>query len=174
MIIAAKWNEPAKDALDRLVLGSVDMDSLNSIELIDHVPFDPTVKRTEGTVRDTLTNITFKTTKGAPHIILKLINNSNISAQVERDVYELGERGIRSLAVAKTIDNNINQWEFLGLLTFLDPPRADTKQTIADARDFGVAVKMITGDHLLIAKETSRRLDLGMYCYVFFRVDFAE
>lgn len=37
-------------------------------------------------------------------------------------------------------------WEFLGLLTFLDPPRPDTKQTIADARAFGVTVKMITGE----------------------------
>jgi H+-transporting ATPase len=49
----------------------------------------------------------------------------------------------------------------LGLLTFLDPPRPDTKQTIADARSFGIGVKMITGDHLLIAKETARRLDMG-------------
>jgi len=33
----------------------------------------------------------------------------------------------------------------IGLLTFLDPPRPDTKQTIADARSYGVQVKMITG-----------------------------
>jgi H+-transporting ATPase len=49
----------------------------------------------------------------------------------------------------------------LGLLTFLDPPRPDTKQTIEDAIRYGVAVKMITGDHLLIAKETARRLEMG-------------
>ena len=49
-------------------------------------------------------------------------------------------------------------WRMLGLLTFLDPPRPDTKETIERARGFGVAVKMITGDHLLIAKETSRVL----------------
>jgi H+-transporting ATPase len=40
----------------------------------------------------------------------------------------------------------------LGLLTFLDPPRPDTVETIDDARRYGVAVKMITGDHLNIAK----------------------
>ena len=66
----------------------------------------------------------------------------------------LGLRGIRSLAVAKT--NQDGKWEFLGLLTFLDPPRPDTKQTIEDANRYGVAVKMITGDHILIAKETAR------------------
>lgn len=49
------------------------------------------------------------------------------------------------------------------MLTFLDPPRPDTKQTIEDAKKYGVVVKMITGDHLLIAKETARMLDMGDY-----------
>lgn len=61
--------------------------------------------------------------------------------------------------MAKT--DSQGEWQLLGLLTFLDPPRPDTKQTIADARKFGIGVKMITGDHLLIAKETARRLDMG-------------
>ena len=117
-------------------------------------------QRTEGSVRDTKTGATFKTTKGAPHVLLKLVNpEPGIKAAVERDVHALGLRGIRSLAVAKTDDNGT--WRMLGLLTFLDPPRPDTKQTIADARSNGVAVKMITGDHLLIAKETARALDMG-------------
>ena len=51
----------------------------------------------------------------------------------------------RSLAVAKT--NEEGQWEMLGMLTFLDPPRPDTKQTIEDANKYGVAVKMITGKY---------------------------
>jgi H+-transporting ATPase len=51
----------------------------------------------------------------------------------------------------------------LGLLTFLDPPRPDTKKTIEDANEYGVAVKMITGDHLLIAKETARQLGMGTF-----------
>ena len=48
-----------------------------------------------------------------------------------------------------------------GLLTFLDPPRPDTKETVRLSRENGVAVKMITGDHLLIAMETARVLDMG-------------
>jgi H+-transporting ATPase len=116
--MAAKWQEPPKDALDTLVLYSVDIDSLKDVEHIDHMPFDPTVKWTEGTVRDSKTGETFKTSKGAPHVLLKLIN----------DRHELGSRGIRCLAVAKT--NKQGDWELIGLLTFLDPPRPDTKQTI--------------------------------------------
>ena len=33
----------------------------------------------------------------------------------------------------------------LGLLTFLDPPRPDTKETIFKAMEYGVDVKMVTG-----------------------------
>ena len=36
------------------------------------MPFDPTIKRTEGTLRGP-DGKTFKCTKGAPHIILKLV-----------------------------------------------------------------------------------------------------
>lgn len=36
-------------------------------------------------------------------------------------VHELGLRGIRSLAVARTDDEG--KWRMLGILTFLDPPR---------------------------------------------------
>ncbi len=157
--MATKWWEPPRDALDTLTLGAADLTSLEMVEQIEYMPFDPVVKRTEGTLRDRVTGQIFKTTKGAPHVILKLVNDSSMSAMVERDIQTLGERGIRSLAVAKT--NEQNEWVMLGILTFLDPPRPDTWQTIQDAKKYGVIVKMITGDHQLIAKETSRTLSLG-------------
>ena len=49
----------------------------------------------------------------------------------------------------------------VGLLTFLDPPRPDTKETIERAMMQGVLVKMITGDHRAIARETARTLGMG-------------
>jgi len=161
--MAAKWKEPPKDALDTLTLTAVDINSLNHMEQLEYVPFDPIVKRTEGTVKDTKTGEVFKTTKGAPHVLLKLLGNQDpqVTAAVERDVKNLGSKGVRSLAVARTDPQDDSKWIILGLLTFLDPPRADTKQTIADARSNGVAVKMITGDHLLIAKNMAQMLDLG-------------
>ena len=47
----------------------------------------------------------------------------------EVHVAALGGRGIRAMAVAKT-DGATGAWQLLGLLTFLDPPRPDTKETI--------------------------------------------
>jgi H+-transporting ATPase len=170
--MAAKWHEPPRDALDTLTLTAADLKSLDKVTQLAYMPFDPIVKRTEGTVREN--GIEYKTTKGAPHVLLKLVKEQagadkaevdRVAHLVEADVHELGTRGIRSLAVAKTNPEKNNQWEMLGLLTFLDPPRPDTKQTVADARAYGVMVKMITGDHLLIARETSKQLDLGLNIY---------
>eukprot|EP00607_Mallomonas_marina_P008991 CAMPEP_0182417028 /NCGR_PEP_ID=MMETSP1167-20130531/1463_1 /TAXON_ID=2988 /ORGANISM="Mallomonas Sp, Strain CCMP3275" /LENGTH=835 /DNA_ID=CAMNT_0024590299 /DNA_START=102 /DNA_END=2606 /DNA_ORIENTATION=+ len=159
--MAARWKEPPRDALDKLVLKQVDLPSLDVMVQNEYVPFDPVIKRTEGTVTDTKTNSTFKVTKGAPHVLLKLVEDpdKSIEKMVMKDITEYGERGVRCLAVAKT--NEEGKWVYMGMLTFLDPPRPDTKQTIEDSRDFGVRVKMITGDHLLIARETARRLGLG-------------
>jgi hypothetical protein len=54
-------------------------------------------------------------------------------------VHELGTRGIRSLAIARQ-DNEDGRWRFLGIMTFLDPPRPDTRHTIEQANLFGVEV----------------------------------
>jgi H+-transporting ATPase len=62
--MASKWREPPKDALDKLVLKSVHMASLNHIEQLSFMPFDPVVKRTEASVHDTKTGEKYKTTKG--------------------------------------------------------------------------------------------------------------
>merc|ERR1719265_1611577 len=178
--MAAKWEEPARDALDKLVLGcetnpdGVDMKSMECMEQLDYLPFDPIIKRTEGTVVDTSKKIDggakFKTSKGAPQVLLKLVKKSGgcddaLAKKIEHDVTELGKRGIRAIAVAKTVSlgatSDDDKWRMMGLLTFLDPPRPDTKRTVQLSRENGVAVKMITGDHLLIAMETSRVLDMG-------------
>merc|ERR1711871_416537 len=172
--MAAKWHEPARDALDKLVLGcdtnpnGVDLKSMECIEQLDYLPFDPVIKRTEGTVKDKSGKINggqkFKTSKGAPQVLLKLVSEAGgcdaaLKKQIEKDVTDLGKRGIRAIAVAKTDEGGV--WRMMGLLTFLDPPRPDTKDTVRLSKENGVAVKMITGDHLLIAMETARVLDMG-------------
>lgn len=37
----------------------------------------------------------------------------------------------------------LRPWEMVGLLTFLDPPRPDTKDTIEKAQAFGVEVSSL-------------------------------
>lgn len=39
--------QPAKDALDTMVLGAQDLSPLDMYTMLEHQPFDPTIKRTE-------------------------------------------------------------------------------------------------------------------------------
>jgi H+-transporting ATPase len=159
--LAAKWKEPPKDALDTLVLNAIDLRPLDQFTMLDHVPFDPTVKRTESTIRGPDGRV-FKVTKGAPQIVLGLAHNiDEIQEAVEAKVLDLARRGIRSLAVGRTDDAVEGGWIFLGIMTFLDPPRHDTKHTIEMAHANGIGVKMITGDQAAIAVETCRMLGMG-------------
>ena len=56
--------------------------------------------------------------------------------QVEKDVDEFAERGLRSLAVAiedvpdGSVEGKGNGFKLIGLLPIYDPPRSDTKETI--------------------------------------------
>jgi len=128
------------------------------------MPFDPMVKRTEATIEGPEGQ--FKVTKGATHIILDLCADRDaIHDEVDAKVTEYGLRGIRCMAVARTEPAKTlaakDVWRFIGVLTFLDPPREDTKITIEEAMENGVDVKMVTGDNVLIARETARVLGMG-------------
>ncbi|MCH1922240.1 metal-transporting ATPase, partial [Shewanella sp. A3A] len=56
-------------------------------------------------------------------------------------------------------------WEILGIMPCSDPPRHDTAKTINEAKTLGLSIKMLTGDAVGIARETSRQLGLGTNVY---------
>ena len=58
-----------------------------------------------------------------------------------RQVEEYGRRGIRCMAVG--LAEGEGPWRVLGLLTFLDPPRPDTRDTLEKALGYGVDTKMV-------------------------------
>jgi H+-transporting ATPase len=123
-------------------------------------PFDPVTKRAESTVLDQKTGNIFKVSKGAPQVILSLsYNKQGIASKVQSSVDVLANKGYRSLGVAKTdVKGN---WDFAGIISLSDPPRDDSKETIKTAQSMGVDVKMITGDHIAIAKEICKEVGLG-------------
>ncbi|WP_145222951.1 plasma-membrane proton-efflux P-type ATPase [Planctomycetes bacterium TBK1r] len=147
------------DAIDEAVLAWCDSSKTRSYRVSHFQPFDPVQKRTEATVHAD-DGGEFKTTKGAPQIIIELVDNPGaIRDRVNVAVNEFASRGFRSLGVAQYDDHN--QWRFLGVLPLFDPPREQAKSTIENAREMGVSVKMVTGDALAIARETSAKLGLG-------------
>jgi H+-transporting ATPase len=154
-------NDPIDNAIIERCKSLKIFDRISSYKLSSFKPFDPVIKRSEATILDQNSGTTFNVFKGAPQVILSLSsdNKRDIVSKVQDSVDMLACKGYRSLGVAKT-DTNGN-WKFIGIISLSDPPRKDSKDTISTAQSMGVNVKMITGDHVAIAKEISKEVDLG-------------
>ncbi len=156
--------EENQDPIDNAIVMKTktiqDLDGINSsYKVIAFKPFDPVSKMTEATIEHTNGN-RFRVTKGAPQVILSLVDSKDTSsAQVDEDVNNFASKGYRALGVART--DAQGSWHFAGLIALYDPPREDSKETIKKAKSMGVNVKMVTGDHLAIAKEISKQVNLN-------------
>jgi H+-transporting ATPase len=150
-----------EDTIDMAVLdGLKDRAELAAYEITHFQPFDPVHKRTEATVlaKD---GSTFRVTKGAPQVIMLLAGNAaEIRSEVDATIADFAKRGFRSLGVARA-EGKDGAWQFVGVLPLFDPPRPDSKETIATAEQLGLDVKMLTGDQMAIAKEIASQIGLG-------------
>ncbi|MBI1179723.1 MAG: plasma-membrane proton-efflux P-type ATPase [Alphaproteobacteria bacterium] len=148
----------APDPIDAAILAGLPHPELLDgyrIEALD--PFDPVRKRAEATVSGS--GGTFHVAKGAPQVILDLVKlDPETAAKVSAATDELAGRGYRSLGVARSGDGST--WHYLGLVSLFDPPREDSAETIAIAKRMGLSVRMVTGDHVAIGREISRKLGL--------------
>ena len=149
-----------KDTIDLAVIGGVKDDKeLKSFQVLHFQPFDPVHKRTEATIKGA-DGKQFFVAKGAPQVILQMATNvGEVTPAAEKAINEFAGRGFRSLGVARADEQG--KWKFVGMLPLFDPPREQAKATIASAREMGVDVKMVTGDQIAIARETSKQLGLG-------------
>jgi H+-transporting ATPase len=148
------------DSIDLAIMaGLKDSSVLKGYQQENYVPFDPVGKRTEATIKDASGKV-FRVTKGAPQVILGLATLSAIDLEkAQQAVNGFASRGYRTIGVAVAQEDH--PWAFLGILPLLDPPRPDSKSTIARAREYGVQVKMVTGDNVAIARQISLELDMG-------------
>ncbi len=152
--------EEDQEVIDLAVIGGVkDRETLNDYNVIHFKPFDPVNKRTEAQLEDA-DGVSFKVAKGAPQVILSMaVNADDVREEVVSAIDEFASRGFRSLGVARS--DGDEKWRFLGVLPLYDPPREDSKETIETSGRMGIAVKMITGDQLAIAREIAGQLGLG-------------
>jgi H+-transporting ATPase len=160
LVVAAALsaNRSDPDAIDGAILAATTDADLAPYQVRKFTPFDPVSKRAEVDVeRD---GSAFRTTKGAPQVILDLCALPEDSQRaVEGQVDDLASHGYRAIAVARA--DGSGTWHYLGLLPLFDPPRDDSADTIHKASVMGVEVKMITGDHEAIAREIAGKLGLG-------------
>ena len=95
--------------------------------------------------------------KGAPESILDLchINNEEKKKEILQIVGKMSERGLRVLGVARALfvgenlpnDQHDFEFEFAGLLGFVDPVRPSAPGAVQEAYEAGMRVIMITGDY---------------------------
>ena len=164
LLRAAAWasRKENDDPIDRAVLAAAedpDGPEDRDIALVRFVPFDPVEKRTAATLRRA-DSTTFQVMKGAAQAVLRLASaDTDVARKVADTVDAFAARGFRSLAVAET--DATGRWVVLGVLPLYDPPRDDAAGTIESAHALGIDVKMVTGDHLAIARETAKQLGMG-------------
>ena len=130
---------------------------LSAFRQTHFTPFDPVRKHTEATVEYNAAH--FTAIKGAAQVLIDMAAlPDNEVANIHELVNQLAEKGYRTLAVGKKEDDK--PVDIIGLIPLYDPPRADSRQVIADMRNYGVRVKMVTGDHVAIAREIGRMMGL--------------
>lgn len=149
-----------QDAIDLAVLAGAKETVDDELPAVEHYqPFDPVNKRTEAQFHQA-DGTSSRVTKGAPQVILALAPNAEeIRTAFDGAIDGFARRGFRSLGVAKT--DTSGQWQVLGVLPLFDPPRDDSAATIAQAKEMGCDVKMVTGDQVAIGREIAGQLNIG-------------
>ena len=109
--------------------------------------------------------------KGAPEAVFDLchLDGPGTAAQLAR-VRELAAQGLRVLAVAEgcapgggpALEQHDHDFNLLGFVAFEDPLRASVPAAVAQAREAGIAVVMITGDHAATALAIARQAGIDV------------
>jgi len=162
---ALATQKSSQDAIDVAILKATEgRGDLQAIKQTAFVPFDPVNKRTISTVVDQGGQVRHYA-KGAPQAVASLANpDSGILERYKATVSNLASKGYRALGVASSNDGKT--WEIVGIVSLMDPPRADAKTTIAEAKALGLNVKMVTGDDVAIGDQIAAQLGIGDHLLV--------
>ncbi|MCF6290903.1 MAG: plasma-membrane proton-efflux P-type ATPase [Desulfobacterales bacterium] len=152
--------EEDADAIDIAILKALaDKQALAGFNQDHFVPFDPVSKRTEAAITGP-DGQRIKVTKGAPQVILALCRlDKGSAAKADKLIEDFADQGYRTLGVAVSTDGK--SWNFSGILPMFDPPRDDSADTIKQAAEHGIAIKMVTGDNVAIARQIAGKLGLS-------------
>jgi len=169
--------DPMEGALLTLAMkGGIDLQAeTKRLVRVDVIPFDAE-HRFMATLHHDHAGNAMVYLKGAPERVIGMCGRQALDqgeaaldhalwhAAIER----LAAKGRRVLAVAKRrmpdghtelrfadVDGGLT---LLGLLALVDPPRSEAAAAVAECRQAGIRVKMITGDHAVTAKAIAAEL----------------
>ena len=178
-----------KNLLDVAVLEYAEqneiVEKLQHYRKIDEIPFDFLRRRMSVVVRNG-DGKNLLVCKGAIEEILPLCRSANENAaapgsiveftpekrrEVRRITRKLNQEGLRALAVAykwlpaedRTYSvADENDLVLAGYVAFLDPPKDSAREAIAALRDYGVAIKIITGDNEVVTRKICKEVGLAI------------
>jgi len=123
------------------------------------LPFDSSYKFMRVTVEERGEFVSYL--KGAPEVLL---HRSSLSTEERASWEEKAEayavEGFRVLALAWRKGEGDVDLMFLGLALLWDPPRAEVPEAIRRARDAGLRVVMVTGDHPATASAVANEVGI--------------
>jgi Mg2+-importing ATPase len=145
---------------------------------LDEIPYDFVRKRLSILAAGPSGNVMI--TKGALASVLDVCTVARSAAgtdvpllsvrkEIDAKLAEFSNEGSRTLGVAfkdlgsaAHIGRDVEAgMTFLGFLVFYDPPKPGIAATVAQLRDLGVHLKVITGDNALVAAHVASEVQLG-------------
>jgi Ca2+-transporting ATPase len=149
---------------------------------LDEVPFDSAVKYM-ATLHSRGEDGTLLVVKGAPDVVLSRcadvrrhdgleLVDDGVRDRLQAENDRLGAEGLRVLAIASRelghrdadgsgdLDAEVQGLTLESLVGILDPPRPEAVAAVAECRDAGIDVKMITGDHATTAGAIAAELGI--------------
>jgi len=156
-------------------------DLWDDFKKVDEIPFDFNRRRMSVAVEDRSGQVEL-ITKGAIEEMLTISTNAEngeniipLSDDTRKKIldtcYELNEKGMRVLGLArKPVNTNSaalsvtdeNDMIFVGYLAFLDPPKDSATAAIKALNEFGVRVKVLTGDNDAVTVAVCKRVGLDI------------
>lgn len=167
------FKNPIDEAIARLSLADY-----KEVKRLDEIPYDFIRKRL--TLLVSGVEHSQMVTKGAVNKVIEIcscaeneegkqIPIAEVIEQIHKTYATFSADGYRTLGVAyKSWNNNgpIHKEDekdmvFAGFISFYDPLKAGIAETIANLNGLGIALKVITGDNVLIAKSMATKVGLN-------------
>lgn len=151
----------------------------NAYTKVDEIPFDFSRRRLSVVVKDKNRKCQM-ITKGAVEEMLSICSHVEyqgnikplddvIKKEILKTVDKLNEKGMRVIAVAqKNNPSPIDKFSvadecnmvLIGYLAFLDPPKESTVKALKALKEYGVKVKVLTGDNDKVARSICKQVGL--------------
>lgn len=152
----------------------------NKYNKVDEIPFDFNRRRMSVVISDN-TGKKQLITKGAVEEMLKIskyveyngkveLLNDELRALVLKQTDNLNDEGYRVIAVSQKNVTDLKTFSatdesemvLIGYLALLDPPKPSSKSAIKALNDYGVSVKILTGDNEKVTKCVCKKVGINV------------